>query len=147
VAVLEDDLGALDVGDQRAHGLLDDQAHAHGRRQVDDDVALVHELVHDRGREDGIDHEVEVPPFAELGDVGRVGGREVVEAEDLVAAREQGLAQVAADEAGPAGDQGLGPARMAVRAAHWCFPLVSSVSPSRIQDGAPPPRQGLRRMV
>ena len=69
VAVVEHDLGALDVGDDRADGLLDDEAHADGRGQVVDDVALVHELVDDRRREHGVDDEVEVVAVEQVGDV------------------------------------------------------------------------------
>ena len=60
VAVLEHDLGALEVRDERVHRLLDDQPHADGRGEVVDDVALVHELVDDAELEHGVDDEVEV---------------------------------------------------------------------------------------
>ena len=50
VAVLEDDLGPLNVRDQRVHRLLDDQPHADCRGEVVDDVALVDELAHDGRR-------------------------------------------------------------------------------------------------
>ncbi len=69
VAVLEHRLGALHVRDERANGLLDDQPDADRGRKVVDDVAAVHELVHDRLREDGVDDEVEVASVHQVLDV------------------------------------------------------------------------------
>ena len=59
VRVLEHDLGAAEVGDERPHGLLDDEPHADRGGEVVDDVAAVDELVHDRRREHRVDDEVE----------------------------------------------------------------------------------------
>ena len=104
-AVLEHVLGALHVRQQRAAGLLDDQADADGRGQVVHDVAAVHELADDGLREHRVDDEVEALAVAELSDVRLLARREVVEGEDLETLVEQELGQVRADEAGPAGDQ------------------------------------------
>jgi hypothetical protein len=75
---------------------------------MEDDVALVDELAHDRGREHGVDDEVKIRPFPELLDVAVGAGRQIVQGEDLPALAEQMLREMGADEAGPAGDQGLG---------------------------------------
>jgi hypothetical protein len=56
VAVLEHELGAAHVRDERVHGLLDDEPDSDGGCHVEDDVALVHELVDDGGLEDGVHH-------------------------------------------------------------------------------------------
>ena len=107
VAVVEHDLGALDVRDHRVHRLLDDQAHADGGGEVVDDVALVDELADDRPGEHRVDDEVEARVLAQVGDVVDAAGREVVEREDLPALLEQRLAEVRADEAGAAGHERL----------------------------------------
>ena len=106
-AVAEHRLGSLDVRDHRVHGLLDDQAHADRRGQVEDDVALVHDLADDRRREDRVDDEVEVRAVAEVLDVAQRAGRDVVEGEHLPACCEQELGEVRADEAGASGDERL----------------------------------------
>ena len=62
VAVVEDDLGALDVRDERAHGLLDDEPHADRRARDGRRRRNVHELVHDRRLEHRVDDEMEVAP-------------------------------------------------------------------------------------
>jgi hypothetical protein len=104
VAVLEHHFGPLQVGHERVHGLLDDQAHADGRCEVEDDVDLVHELVDDRRVEDGVDDEMEVPPARQVLDVVDRAGREVVEHPDLVAVGEQQLGEMGSDEPGAAGN-------------------------------------------
>ena len=115
VAVLEHGLGALHVRDERAHRLLDDQAHADRGGEVVDDVALVHELAHDRGREHRVDDQVVVAPVAEMLDVrGRARG-EVVEREHLPPVGEEQLREVGADEAGTAGDEGAAAGRLFAR--------------------------------
>jgi hypothetical protein len=93
-AVLEDSLGALDVRQQRAAGLLDDQANADRRSEVEDDVAPVHQLAHDRAREHGLHDEVESGPVTELGHVVGRAGREVVEGEYLPPILEQQLREM-----------------------------------------------------
>jgi hypothetical protein len=107
MAVLEHDLGAAQVRDERLHGLLHDESHAHSGCQVVDDVALVDELVDRRPVEDGVDHEVEPVPLSEVLDVVERPCREVVERPHLVALVEKELGEVRADEARSARDQGL----------------------------------------
>jgi hypothetical protein len=68
-AVLEHRFRPLDVREQRAAGLLDDQAHPDRGGEMEDHVDLVHELAHDGGREHGLDDEVEVGAVAERRDV------------------------------------------------------------------------------
>ena len=106
VAVVEDVLGPLDVRDEGVHRLLDDQADSDRRCEMEDHVAPVDELVHDRRLEHRVDDEVEVAPFAQVRDVPLGTGREVVEREDLPAVVEKDLREVGADEAGSAGDEG-----------------------------------------
>jgi hypothetical protein len=72
---------------------------------VIDDVALVDELVDDRAREDGVDHEVEVAAVHEVLDVPSRAGREVVENIDLPTVLQQRLREVRSHEAGAARDQ------------------------------------------
>jgi hypothetical protein len=107
VAVLQHDLGALHVRDERAHRLLDDQPDADRSRQVVHDVALVDELVDHRRREHGVHHEVEARMLLEVLDVADRAGRQVVEDPYLPALREQQLREMRADEARPARDQCL----------------------------------------
>ncbi len=104
-AVLEHVLGSLHVRQQRSAGLLDDQAHADGGREVVDRVAPVHELADDGRGEHRVDDEVEALAIAEVGDIRLCARREVVEGVDLPALVEQELGQVRTDEAGAAGDQ------------------------------------------
>jgi hypothetical protein len=91
VAVIEDDLRALDVRDQRMHGLLDDQADADRGSQVVDDIALVNELVNDRRRKHRVHDEVIVPTLAEMCHIFDRRSREVVEGEDFPALEEKEL--------------------------------------------------------
>ena len=105
VAVLEHGLGPLDVRDECAHGLLDDQPDAHRCREVEHDVAPVHELADDGLVQHRVDDEVIVAPIAKVGDVALRAGRQVVERIDLPAVREQEFGEVGADEAGPAGHE------------------------------------------
>ncbi len=107
VALVEHVLGALHVRHERAHRLLDDQAHADGRGEVVDDVALVDELVHDGTREHRVHGEVEIAVLHQVLDVPARAGGEVVEDEDLLSVGEQQLCEVRADEPGPARDQRL----------------------------------------
>ena len=97
-AVVEDDLGPFQVRDEGVNRLLDDQPNP-TRSEVVDDVALVHELVHDRGLEHRVDDEVEVVARHQVLDVAHRPGREVVERIDLPAVVQQPLAEVRPDEA------------------------------------------------
>ena len=107
VAVLEHRLRAPDVRDHRQHRLLDDQPDADRCREVVDDVAAVHELADDGGRQHRVDDEMEPLALAKMEDIGLLARREVVEGEDLPTLVEQQLAQMGADEAGATGDEGL----------------------------------------
>jgi len=103
--VVEHVLRSLDVRHERVHGLLDDEAHADRGREVVDDVAAMHELVHDRRLEHRVDDEMEVAPVAQMRDVSLGPGGEIVEDEHLHAPVEEQLGEVGADEAGPARDE------------------------------------------
>ena len=105
VAVLEHGLGSAEVRDEGVHRLLDDQPHADRRREVVDDIALVHELVDDRRLQDGVDDQVEVAPAVQVLDVLKRPGGEVVEGVDLPALVEEAFAEMGADEPGAAGDE------------------------------------------
>ena len=94
VAVLQHDLGAAQVRDERVHGSLDDQAHADRGGEVVDDVAPVDELVDDRALEHAVDDEVEAAPVAQVLDVRERSGREIVERPHLGAV---GRAELARD--------------------------------------------------
>jgi hypothetical protein len=115
VAVLEHGLRPLDVRDERVHGLLDDQADADGGGEVVDDVCLVHQLVYDRMREHGVDDEVEIAPFLQVGDVVVRACREIVQGPHLAAVLEQALAEVRADEPRAARHEHLPPLHAARR--------------------------------
>ena len=103
--MLQDDLGAVHVGLDRVHRLLDDQLDADRGRQVDHDVGAVDELGEQRLVLDAVDRVVEAGLPLEVRDVVDRSGRQVVEDEDLVAALEERLAQVRPDESGSAGNQ------------------------------------------
>ena len=72
-----------------------------------DDVDLVDELVDDRRVQNRIDDEVEVAPARKVRHVVDRARREVVEYPHLPTVLEEELAEVRADEAGAAGDEGL----------------------------------------
>jgi hypothetical protein len=106
VRLLEDDLAAPDVGRQALQRLVDDQLHADRGRQVEAQVRPAHDVVHQVGVEDAAEHELDVVALAQVLDVLQAPGAEVVEQDHRVAAGEQGVGEVGADEAGPAGDEG-----------------------------------------
>ena len=108
VAVLEHDLGALEVRDQGVHRLLDDEPDADGRCKVVDDITLVYELVDDSAVEHGIDHEVEVVAGQVL-DVRQRARGEVVERLDLPNPHRGGARRVGADEPAPPVTRALRP--------------------------------------
>ena len=72
-----------------------------------DDVAAVHELAYDGGRQHRVDDEMEPLALAKMEDIGLLARREVVEGEDFPTLVEQQLAQMGADEAGTTGNEGL----------------------------------------
>ena len=132
VAVLEHDLGALEVRDQGVHRLLDDEPDADGRCKVVDDITLVYELVDDGAVEHGIDHEVEVCVAGQVLDVRQRARGEVVERPDLPTLIEEELAEVGADEPCPARDQGFAPPP--------CRAMASQASCSHARDRCAAPR-------
>ena len=67
--MLEHDLRALEVRDERVDGLLDDEPDAHRGCEVIDDVALVDELVDHGAVEHRVDDEMEVAIPAQVLDV------------------------------------------------------------------------------
>jgi hypothetical protein len=98
-------LRAFQVGLDRPDRVADDQVHTHGRRQVEDHVALAHQPVHDRLVRDRLVDELEAGVLRQVGDVGQPAGGQVVDGRNGLPLVEQGLGQVTPDEAGPAGDQ------------------------------------------
>ena len=84
--------------------LVDDIAHANRGRQVKNDVALADEAVDHMDVADVLDGVAEVGIGHEAFNVAQTPGRQVVNDGDQVAARQQPLGQMTADEAGPAGD-------------------------------------------
>ena len=69
VAMLEDELRATEIRDERPDGLLHDQPHPNCCGEVIDDVAPVDQLVHHRRLEDAVDDEVEAVAIAKVIDV------------------------------------------------------------------------------
>lgn len=103
----EDRLGAHDIGLDGVHRALDDELHADRGGQVEDQAAFADQPVHDDLVGDGFDGEVETGIISQVGDVFEAPGGEVVDDGDAVAALEQGLSQVTADETGTPGDEDL----------------------------------------
>jgi len=76
------------------------------------DVALVDQLADHRGREHGLDDDVEPRTVDQVPDIHLGSGREIVEREYLPALLQQVLRGVRADETGAPGDE---------RLAGWCW--------------------------
>ena len=72
---------------------------------MEDDVAVVDQLGEHRLVADRVDRVVEARVFGELLDVVDAAGREIVDDEDLVAARDAGVGEMRADESRAAGDE------------------------------------------
>jgi hypothetical protein len=66
---------------------------------IDVELPRLHDVVVDKAKPAGV---------AQVRDVGEPAGQEIVDADDVVAARHEARAQVGADEPGPAGDQDAG---------------------------------------
>lgn len=102
---MERDLGAVNVGFDRANGIIDDELHAHGGREMENGIALA-----DGGIEDGISRHVTVDSrefgicFAGF-QIVRLSGGEVVPHDDFVTSGKKVFGQMRADKAGPAGDE------------------------------------------
>ena len=86
-------------------GSCDDQLHADGRGQVEDHRGAIDELGDQRLVEHAVDGVVEAAVALEVRDVVDAPGGQIVEDEDFVAALEQRLGEMRADEAGSASDQ------------------------------------------
>ena len=69
VGLGEDDLGAVHVGFDGAHRAFDDQLHADGGRQVQDNVAAIDEFCHHPGLVHAVNRVVEARMSLEVGDV------------------------------------------------------------------------------
>ena len=91
VGLGQHDLGAVDVGLDRPDRALDDQPDADRRGQVEDHIALVDQLGDRRAVVDALDRVMEPRMRLEMADVVDAARREVVEDEDLVAARQVSL--------------------------------------------------------
>ena len=88
------DLGAVDVGLDRGHRLLDDLADPDRGREVEHHIGAIHEFGDERlvaHRADGV-AEPRLP--LEVRDVGHRAGREVVDHLDVVTSAQQGVCQV-----------------------------------------------------
>ena len=88
----------------RAHGALNNQLDAHGRREMKDDVALVDQLGGDRAIVDAVNRVVKVRVVFQMVNVLDAAGGKIVDDEDLVATLEVCVAEMRADEAGAAGN-------------------------------------------
>ena len=102
---VEHDLGAADVRPERTERLLDDEPHADRGAEVDDDVACSTSSSTRRSSRMLPRTSLKLRLALERAEVGSVARRHVVERDDGVAALEQGLGEVGADESGPAGDE------------------------------------------
>ena len=107
VRVLQDDFGAVHVGFDRVHRLLDDQLHADRRGKMEHDVAPVDHLGEQRLVRHRVDDVREPRARLEVRDVVDRAGREVVDDGHLVAEVEQPFRQMRPDESGAARDERL----------------------------------------
>ena len=115
VRVLQHDLGAMHVGFDRVHRLLDDQLHADGRGQMKDDVAAVDHLGEQRFVGHRVDRVREARCLFEMADVVDGTGGQVVEHRHLVAVAQQSFGEVGSDEPGASGDQSFHARTMSFR--------------------------------
>ncbi len=105
LACSEHDLGPVDVRLDGSHRAFDDQPHADRRRQVKDDVALVHQFGDRRRMMDALDRVMEPGMASQVADIVDASRREVVEHEHFVASLEIRIGQMRPDEPSPACDQ------------------------------------------
>ncbi len=90
-----------------------------GRGRAGQVVDLVH--LHVKGEGDVVAHQLEVGVVEQVGDVVLGAGEEVINADDVMAVGEEAFAQVAAQEAGAAGDEDA----FAQRVVHVSLPRKS----------------------
>src|SRR4051794_22303164 len=100
VSLLEDSLRAANVCCQALDRMFNDQLDPYCRCQVEDDVGAGDYVVHQICVEDRTKNEFEVSPPLEMRDVLVSTGGQVVERNDLIAPRRQGVDQMRTDEAG-----------------------------------------------
>ena len=125
----EDVVRAADVAEQRAQRRGDDELHADGGGEVQRRVGRGHEVVDELGVERRALDQLDVGMPVQMGDRVAPAGGEVVEEDDALAAGEQRVREVGADEAGAAGDQD--PAGLAKRS------LGMFAQPTRLHAGQP----------
>ena len=113
----------------RPHRALDDQSDADGGREMEDDVALIHQLGDCRRMMDALDRVMEPGMPAHVADILDAARGEVVEDEHLVAPLEIRMGQVQPDESRPAGDE------------HAHRSTSPEESPRRFKPRAVPPRR------
>ncbi len=105
VRVFQHDLGAVHVGFNRVHRLLDDQLHADGCGEMKDDVAAVDHLGEQRFVGHRVDGVREARCLFEMADVVDGTGGQVVEHRHLVSVAQQSFGEVGSDEPGASGNQ------------------------------------------
>jgi hypothetical protein len=105
IGALGDDLGAAHAAAQRFDRAFDDQLDADGRGEMEAGVGPLHALVHQLRVADGPFDHLRLAGGHRVDHILEAAGAEVIEDEDAVAARDEGVGQVRTDEARPAGDQ------------------------------------------
>jgi hypothetical protein len=96
------------------HGLVDNELYADRGGEVKDHVAPFSEEVHGVIVSNVLLHEAELGMFHDASEVAQIPGTEIVQGDDLIAAREERLRKVRTDETGPAGNESDHEASMAV---------------------------------
>ena len=94
MGLLEDDLRAPDVGDERLEGPLDDELDPDRRREMEDDVCPGDQVVDEVGVDDGPHDELEPRVADMVPDVVVAAGGEVVEGDHRVPAGKESVPEV-----------------------------------------------------
>ena len=123
---VEDRVAAEDVAVDHAHGVPDDEVHPHRRRQVEDDVPPVHQLLDEVSVRDTADHVAKARVPLQRGEVLQPAGRQVVEHGHVVAAFHERLGEVRADEPGASGHEHATAGAGDDRAAHDGPPIPAA---------------------
>ena len=105
VGGFENHLRAVDVGLDGANGAFDDELHADGGGEVNHSIGVIDELGDELAILDIVEVILHAVEGFEVADVVHAAGGEIVEQHDVVAAIEQALRQMRADEAGTASNQ------------------------------------------